>query len=164
MNIKEFEEVLDKQLDKLHSELKEDTYSPQPVRQRLIPKAGQPGKFRQLGIPNIYDRLCQQAFKNRLEPIFDPLFDDANYGYRCGRSTKDALRKVWREIEEGDKLDSRCRFERLFRVGGSLEAYNPVGTTSGGRPCMRTRMYGGVGGEESHDSSLSRFESFWISA
>ena len=102
-SIEEFEEVLDEQLDRLHKELKEDTYRPQPVRQHLIPKAGQPGKFRKLGIPNIYDRVCQQALKNRLEPIFDPLFDDANLGYRIGRSTKDALRKVWREIEEGNE-------------------------------------------------------------
>ena len=37
----------------------------------------------------------------RLEPIFEPVFDDANYGYRGGRSTKDALAKVWREIKGG---------------------------------------------------------------
>jgi len=36
-----------------------------------------------------------------LEPIFEPVFDDANFGYRRGRSTKDALRKVWKEIEAG---------------------------------------------------------------
>jgi group II intron reverse transcriptase/maturase len=54
-----------------------------------------------LGIPTIFDRVCQQALLNRLEPIFEPVFDDANFGYRRGRSTKDALRKVWKEIEAG---------------------------------------------------------------
>jgi len=44
--------------------------------------------------------VCQQALLNRLEPIFEPVFDDANFGYRRGRSTKDALRKVWKEIQE----------------------------------------------------------------
>lgn len=68
---------------------------------KLIPKAGQPGKYRKLGIPAVYDRVCQQALLNRLEPIFEPLFDDANFGYRAGRSSKDALRKVWRELESG---------------------------------------------------------------
>jgi RNA-directed DNA polymerase len=49
----------------------------------------------------IYDRVCQQALLNRLEPIFEPVFDDANFGYRRGRSTHDALRKVWKEIQGG---------------------------------------------------------------
>lgn len=65
------------------------------------PKAGKPGEFRTLGIPTIYDRVCQQALLNRLEPIFEPVFDDANFGYRRGRSTKDTLRKVWTEIKSG---------------------------------------------------------------
>lgn len=99
----EFEEQLDAHLDRLHEELKRDAYRPLPVRQKLIPKAGQPGKFRPLGIPAVYDRVCQQALQNRLEPIFEKVFDDASFGYRPGRSTKDALRKIWKEIEEGDE-------------------------------------------------------------
>jgi RNA-directed DNA polymerase len=94
---------LDSQLDRLHRELKEDVYKPQPVRQVQIPKAGKPGEFRRLGIPTIYDRVCQQALLNRLEPIFEPVLDDANFGYRRGRSTKDALRKVWKEIDSGSE-------------------------------------------------------------
>jgi retron-type reverse transcriptase len=47
--------------------------------------------------------VCQQALLNRLQPIFEPIFDDANYGYRQGRSTKDALRKVWKEIDSGSE-------------------------------------------------------------
>lgn len=66
-----------------------------------LPKAGQPGKFRPLGIPAVYDRVCQQALQNRLEPIFEAVFDDASFGYRPGRSTKDAMRKIWTEIKAG---------------------------------------------------------------
>ena len=47
--------------------------------------------------------MCQQALLNRLEPIFEPVFDEANFGYRKGRSAKDALGKVWREIQEGSE-------------------------------------------------------------
>src|SRR5437868_14200358 len=90
---------LDPQLDRLQSERKDDVYRPQPVRQVQIPKAGKPGEFRTLGIPTIYDRVCQQALLNRLEPIFEPVFDEANFGYRRGRSTMGAMRKIWKEIQ-----------------------------------------------------------------
>jgi RNA-directed DNA polymerase len=99
-SLEEFKESLAEHLDRLHEELKTDTYAPQPVRQHLIPKAGQPGKLRSLGIPKIYDWVCQQALLNRLEPIFEPVFDEANFGYRKGRSAKDALGKVWKEVKE----------------------------------------------------------------
>ncbi|MGA2717119.1 MAG: group II intron reverse transcriptase/maturase [Bryobacteraceae bacterium] len=98
-SLDEFAAQLDQQLDRLQSELKEDVYRPQPVRQVQIPKAGKPGEIRTLGIPTIYDRVCQQALLNRLEPIFEPVFDEANFGYRRGLSTKDAMRKVWAEIQ-----------------------------------------------------------------
>src|SRR3954449_2707626 len=99
--LKAFAEQLDPQLDRLQSELTEETYEPQPVRQVQIPKTGKPGEFRTLGVPTIYDRVCQQALLNRLEPIFEPVFDEASFGYRRGRSTKDAMRKVWKEIQSG---------------------------------------------------------------
>ena len=102
-NLESFEAQLDQQLDRLHRELKEGTYQPLPVRQHPIPKRDKPGEYRMLGIPAIYDRVCQQALLNRLDPIFEPLFDDASFGYRRGRSAKDALRKVWKEIQGGSE-------------------------------------------------------------
>jgi RNA-directed DNA polymerase len=100
-SLEAFAAQVDQQLDRWQSELKDETYQPQPVRQVQIPKAGKPGEFRTLGVPTIYDRVCQQALLNRLEPIFEPVFEEANFGYRRGRSTKDAMRKVWKEIQSG---------------------------------------------------------------
>jgi len=102
-SIDEFESNRRVNLKRLEAELKTQTYQAKPVKQQLIPKRGQPGKQRQLGIPTIFDRVCQQAMLNRLEPIFEPIFDEANFGYRRGRSTKGALRKIWKEIEEGSE-------------------------------------------------------------
>src|SRR4051812_28432406 len=98
-----FGERCEERLAKLHAELRTGSYRPSPVRQQRIPKAGKPGEWRVLGIPTVYDRVCQQALLNRLEPIFEPIFDDANFGYRRGRSTKDAMRKVWKEIQSGQE-------------------------------------------------------------
>ena len=95
------EQGLEEHLHRLHDDLRTDRYQPLPVRRVDIPKAGKPGEWRPLGIPAGIDRVCQQALLNRLEPIFEPLFDDSSFGYRPGRSAKDALRKMWREIEAG---------------------------------------------------------------
>lgn len=100
-SIDDFERNLEGNLKRLYDELRTQTYQPQPVKRHLIPKSGQPGKFRPLGIPTIYDRVCQQALLNRLEPIFEPVFDEASFGYRRKRSAKDALRKIWCEVEQG---------------------------------------------------------------
>jgi RNA-directed DNA polymerase len=100
--LEQFAAELGQQLGRLQRELQEETCQPQPVRQVQIPKAGKPGEFRTLGIPTIYDRVCQQALLNRLEPIFEPIFDDANFGYRRGRSTyyqRAHVRKLFTQLD-----------------------------------------------------------------
>jgi RNA-directed DNA polymerase len=113
-----FAEQAEEQLERLGSELARNVYRPQPVRQVQIPKAGKPGEYRTLGIPSIYDRVCQQALLNRLEPIFEPVFDEASFGYRRGRSAHDALRKVWKEIKSGSEWIVDADLKDFF---GSVE-------------------------------------------
>lgn len=96
-----FDSIAENELEKLHGELRSDRYAPMPVRRVHIPKRGKPKEKRPLGIPAIRDRVCQQALKNRLEPIFEPIFNGCSFGYRPGRSAHDALRKIWRELTEG---------------------------------------------------------------
>ena len=103
VTIEEFEACLDENLERLHQELRENTYQPQAVRRLEIPKRGAPGKTRPLGIPSVYDRVCQQALVNRLEPIFEKVFDPSSFGYRKGRKTADALTKIWREVGSGSE-------------------------------------------------------------
>src|ERR1039457_511675 len=83
-NLEEFSEQLDQQLDRLHRELQADVYQPRPVRQGQIPRAGSRGEYRNLGFPPIYEGVAQKALLNGLNPIFEPIFDDANFGYRRG--------------------------------------------------------------------------------
>lgn len=99
VSIPQFEAHLETELTRLEEALNGGEYAPQPVLRKWIPKGG--GKMRPLGIPVVRDRVVQTALRNVLEPIFERRFAEHSYGFRPGRGTKDALRRVNHLLEAG---------------------------------------------------------------
>lgn len=83
---------LDANIEALISKMKSMAYRPCPVRQVLIPKGD--GKFRQLGISNIEDKIVQMMFSKILESIYEPMFRDCSYGFRRSKSAHMAIRET----------------------------------------------------------------------
>ncbi len=102
-------------IDELHEELTERTYRPQRARKVEIPKDG--GKYRQLSIPTIRDRVVQGALKLVLEPIFEADFQPGSFGYRPKKSAHDAVTRVAEAIMKGKThvidLDLRAYFDTV---------------------------------------------------
>jgi RNA-directed DNA polymerase len=99
-SVEGFERHAEKYLGELHRELREGRYRPSAVRRQWIPKPGT-SRQRPLGIPTVRDRIVQSALRHVLEPIWEAKFADQSYGFRPGRSCKDALRRVDELLQAG---------------------------------------------------------------
>ena len=79
-------------LDGLRTALRDRSFHPLPVRERMIPKAN--GKRRRLGIAAVGDRVVQASLKLVLEPIFEADFHPCSYGFRPRRRAHDAVAEI----------------------------------------------------------------------
>ncbi len=150
-----FEAHLEENLQLLAVSLQEGNYSPQAIRRVWIPKPGSKEK-RPLGIPTVRDRVVQTALRNVLEPIFERDFAAQSYGFRPGRGTKDALRRVAELLNAGyvhvvdadlqSFYDTIPRQPLLEQVGGKVADSKVPGTA---RSLSRA---GGAGECETLDS------------
>lgn len=100
-------------LSELRRALKERTYRPLPVRERLIPKPGSTKK-RRLGIPTAADRVVQASLKLVLEPIFEADFSQASYGFRPERRAQDAIAEVHHFTTQGYEWVFEADIEACF--------------------------------------------------
>jgi RNA-directed DNA polymerase len=90
-------------LTELRKSLIDGTYQPGDIRRVWIPKSG--GGRRGLGIPDVVDRMVQEAVRMVLEPLYEPTFHESSHGFRQGRGCQTAIAEAKSYVEEGyDRL------------------------------------------------------------
>jgi RNA-directed DNA polymerase len=99
VTLDEFFRTFRDQWPTVRQQLLDGTYEPDPARRKSIPKPD--GSQRHLGIPNVQDRLIQQAILQVLTPIFDPDFSESSFGFRPNRSAPQAAKQVQDHIRAG---------------------------------------------------------------
>ncbi|MBN1814840.1 MAG: group II intron reverse transcriptase/maturase [Anaerolineae bacterium] len=114
---REFERHLDRNLEALRQELISGTYEPLPVKRVLVPKAG--GDWRPLAIWALRDRVAQRVVHEYLLAHLEPVFLDCSYGFRPGRSTRDAADAIVAAREAGRRWVVDADIEDCF---GSLDS------------------------------------------
>lgn len=92
--------------------LMEGTYRPGQLRRVELPKPG--GGVRQLGIPNVVDRVVQSALKRVFEPLWEPTFDESSHGFRPKRSCHTALTEACGYLEEGYEVMVDIDLSKFF--------------------------------------------------
>jgi group II intron reverse transcriptase/maturase len=111
-SIREVDEQLDEILPELSRSLLDGSYRPGLIRRVWIPKAG--GGQRGLGIPDVVDRIVQQAVHLVMSPHYDPTFHASSHGFRPGRSCHTAIAEARRYLEEGDDWVVDLDLEKFF--------------------------------------------------
>lgn len=86
-------------LQDLSEDLRKQTYTPKAVKRVWIKKDN--GGERPLGIPTIRDRVAQMACVQIIEPIFEADFEEGSFGFRPGRSAKEAMSAIKGHLLQG---------------------------------------------------------------
>lgn len=111
-SVEEVGKHLDEILPELSASLLEETYLPGSIRRVWIPKSG--GGQRGLGIPDVVDRMVQEAVRRVLEPLYEPTFHDSSHGFRPGRSCHTAIAQAKAYVEDGREWTVDLDLEAFF--------------------------------------------------
>lgn len=101
ITIERFEKDAEANVARLSEQLRTGSYQPRSIRRTFIPKAD--GQRRPLGIPTVNDRIVQGALRHVIEPVFEKEFAPQSYGFRPGKGSKDALRRVDELLNSGHR-------------------------------------------------------------
>lgn len=99
MDIERTQIHLRKHWEQIEAKLRAGNYNPAAIRPVEIPKPQ--GGTRNLGIPNVQDRLIQQAIHQTLAPLWDAEFSEYSYGFRAQRNAHDAVQTAQGFIRTG---------------------------------------------------------------
>ena len=88
------------------------SYTPGEIRRVFIPKAD--GGQRSLGIPNVVDRVVQEAVRLALSPLYEPTFHASSHGFRPGRSCQTAIDQAKGYLEDGYEWVVDLDLEKFF--------------------------------------------------
>lgn len=99
MTLDAFAARLDPELNHLRQQIIGGTYTPQPVHQFFIPKKS--GKLRPIQVWSVRDKVAQRAVVDYLTPLLEAHFLDCSYGFRPGRSVKQAVGVVAEHRDAG---------------------------------------------------------------
>jgi RNA-directed DNA polymerase len=115
ISVEEFLEWFRPQWETIRRQLIDGTYQPSPARRVTIDKLD--GGTRELGIPNLIDRVIETAIVLVLTPMFDPEFSESSFGYRYFRSAQGAVKQVQTIIRSGRRqcvdMDLSKFFDRV---------------------------------------------------
>ena len=111
-SIDEVRAHLDEILPKLEADLLSGSYRPGRIRRVWIPKGG--GGRRGLGIPDVVDRVVQEAVRRVLDPLYEPTFHASSHGFRKGRSCHTAIAEACEYLKEGHEIVVDLDLEKFF--------------------------------------------------
>lgn len=112
ITVEEIDEYVKAHWVEIREQIRKRKYQPQPVRRVEIPKPN--GGVRNLGIPNVIDRIIEQAITQVLTPIAEPHFSENSYGFRPGRRAQQAVIKLLEYLNDGYEYIVDIDLEKFF--------------------------------------------------